>query len=237
MLYNVLLKNGIVYVPTVTRLKTGAYMDSEPVAVVSAADTPGVCRALLEAISRGNVVVPNPTKGNWPPPVLLKYAGAKTWSAFARGASYPSQGILGGRPGPKNKVFAGYGGRRRDQPDGGYPAGGCDEEIGRGVPRCRPFIDWFGRTCRRPPCQGFLAEAEAEAEAEAAVAPAIFPPSAAGAHSWRQRRRWCDGDCVSIGIDLSSKPLLLRGTWLGRKRSLLQRTTRREFASELSCDR
>ena len=32
-------------------------------------------------------MVPNPPKDNWPPPVLLKYTGAKTWSAFKRGAS------------------------------------------------------------------------------------------------------------------------------------------------------
>jgi len=34
MLYNSFLKNGIVYVPTVVKLQTGAYVDVEPVAVV-----------------------------------------------------------------------------------------------------------------------------------------------------------------------------------------------------------
>ena len=87
MLYNCFLKQGTVYVPTVVKMQTGVYSDVEPVAVVSAADTQGLRRAFLEAISRGNCIVANPPKDNWPPPVLLKYSGAKTWSAFARGAS------------------------------------------------------------------------------------------------------------------------------------------------------
>lgn len=87
MLYNCFLKQGIVYVPTVVKMQTGVYSDAEPVAVISAADTQGLRRAFLDAISRGNRVVPNPPKDDWPAPILLKYSGAKTWSAFARGAS------------------------------------------------------------------------------------------------------------------------------------------------------
>lgn len=62
-------------------------MDVDPVAVVPAANADGLRRALLDTIARGNAVVPNPSEDKWPPPVLLKYAGARTWSAFARGAS------------------------------------------------------------------------------------------------------------------------------------------------------
>jgi hypothetical protein len=87
MLYSCYLKNAIVYVPTVAKLKTGAYTDVEPVAVVPASNTEAVYQALFDAIERKNPVVPNPPKDNWPPPILLKYSGAKTWSAFARGAS------------------------------------------------------------------------------------------------------------------------------------------------------
>ncbi len=86
MLYNSFLKNGIVYVPTVVKLQAGAYVDVEPVAVVPVANTDALRRAFLDAISKGNAIVPNPPKDKWPPPVLLKYTGAKTWSAFARGA-------------------------------------------------------------------------------------------------------------------------------------------------------
>ena len=87
MLYNCFLKSGIVYVPTVVQLQTGVYSDVEPVAVVSAANAQGLRRAFLEAIERGNAVVPNPPKDNWPPPVLPKYTGVKTWRAFKRGAA------------------------------------------------------------------------------------------------------------------------------------------------------
>lgn len=81
------LKKGIVYVPTVVELQTGAYLDVEPVAVVPVANVDALRRAYLDAIARKNVIVPNPPKDKWPAPVVPKYAGAKTWSAFARGAS------------------------------------------------------------------------------------------------------------------------------------------------------
>ncbi len=97
MLFHSYLRNAIAYVPTVVKLQTGAYMDVDPVAVVPVANTDGLRRALLDAIARKNAVVPNPPKDDWPPPVLLKYAGAKTWSAFARGASQWSIKEKGGK--------------------------------------------------------------------------------------------------------------------------------------------
>jgi hypothetical protein len=78
MLFSSYLRNGAVYVPTVVKLQTGAYVDVEPVAVTAAADTEGLRRAFLDAIARKNAVVPPPPKDKWPPPVLLKYAGVKT---------------------------------------------------------------------------------------------------------------------------------------------------------------
>jgi len=88
MLFHCYLRNGIVYVPTVAQLQIGgAYWDIEPVAVEPVANTEGLRRAFSDAIARKNAIVPNPPKGNWPPPVLLKYAGVKTWSSFARNAS------------------------------------------------------------------------------------------------------------------------------------------------------
>jgi hypothetical protein len=87
MLFHVYLRNGVVYVPTVAVREGGpVYTDIEPVGVVRVTDTAGLRHALLDAISRGNATVPVP-KGKWPAPVLLKYAGVKTWSMFARNAS------------------------------------------------------------------------------------------------------------------------------------------------------
>jgi hypothetical protein len=62
-------------------------MDVEPVAVEPVANTEGLRRAFAEAMTRKNAFVPNPPRNNWPPPILLKYSGVKTWSAFARNAS------------------------------------------------------------------------------------------------------------------------------------------------------
>lgn len=87
MLFHSYLKNGIVYVPTVAKLTTGAYIDIDPVAVESVANTAGLHRALLEAIARKNAVISPPAKGKWPPPAVLKYAGTKSWPAFARDMS------------------------------------------------------------------------------------------------------------------------------------------------------
>jgi hypothetical protein len=87
MLFHSYMRNGVAYVPTVVKLQTGAYLDIDPVAVVPVANTEGLRRAFLDAIARKNAIVPPPPKDHWPPPVLLKYAGVKTWSAFARDAS------------------------------------------------------------------------------------------------------------------------------------------------------
>jgi hypothetical protein len=87
MLLHCYLRNGVIYVPTVVRLTTGAYMNVEPIAVVPAASTEDLRRAFSDTITRGNKVVPNPPKDEWPPSVLAKYAGVKTWTAFARNTS------------------------------------------------------------------------------------------------------------------------------------------------------
>lgn len=88
MTFNTYLRNGIVYVPTVDHLlKGGAYMDVEPVAVEPVVNTEGLRRAFSETIARKNAFAANPPTNNWPAPILLKYSGCKTWSAFARDAS------------------------------------------------------------------------------------------------------------------------------------------------------
>ncbi len=84
MLYGCYLKNGVVYMPTVG-MRGGAYSDIEPVEVVPVADSAGLRRAFLDVMARKNAAVPL-IKGKWPPPVVLKYAGVKTWSAFAKDA-------------------------------------------------------------------------------------------------------------------------------------------------------
>jgi len=84
--WHVYLKDKVVFVPTTGALDEGVYREIEPVAVVPLTNTEGVRRALRATIERGNPPAPQYSAGNFPPPVLLKYADAKTWSAFARGA-------------------------------------------------------------------------------------------------------------------------------------------------------
>src|SRR5215469_12558126 len=83
MLYKCYLRDGIVYIPTVAR-HGGAYTIMEPVSVVSVTNTLNLRRSLLDAIGRGNAAVPLLTDKR--PPLLPKYAGVKSWSAFASSA-------------------------------------------------------------------------------------------------------------------------------------------------------
>jgi hypothetical protein len=87
MPYNCYLKKRTVYIPTSAKMVTGVYIEIEPVAVVTITDTQGLRRAFLDTMARGNPIVPKPQDDKWPPPVLLKYAGAQSWSAFMNGTA------------------------------------------------------------------------------------------------------------------------------------------------------
>jgi hypothetical protein len=88
MLCHFYLRRGIVYIPTFGKIGKGFYRGVEPVAVVPLSNTDALRWALRETIARGNPSVPDLPGSQWPPPVTLKYAGVKTWSAFERGTSY-----------------------------------------------------------------------------------------------------------------------------------------------------
>jgi hypothetical protein len=82
---HIYFRNYTVYVPTMGKMGKGFYRGVEPVAVVSASNTEALRQALTATIARGNPDVPKLLRREWPPPVLLKYAGVKSWSAFERG--------------------------------------------------------------------------------------------------------------------------------------------------------
>jgi hypothetical protein len=86
MLYQIYLKKGIVYLPTTVNQGT-AHMEVEPVTVVPVADTEGLRRALRNTIPKQNLFVPPSVEDARKPPVMLKYTGDKSWSAFMRGTS------------------------------------------------------------------------------------------------------------------------------------------------------
>lgn len=87
MRWGLYLRRNVVFVPTTGVLAEGPiYRQMEPVEVVPLSNTDGVRRALHSVIERGNPPAPRYSAGKFPPPVLLKYAGVKTWSTFERGA-------------------------------------------------------------------------------------------------------------------------------------------------------
>lgn len=81
---HIYLRNGIVYLPTMGKMDKGFYRGVEPVAVLPASNTEALRHALGETIARGNPKVPMLRRSEWGPPVLLKYAGVKSWSTFER---------------------------------------------------------------------------------------------------------------------------------------------------------
>lgn len=88
--WNIYLRNGIAYVPTVAQAESGGhlgyFMDIEPVIVVPATERETLKRAIIERMIKGNPIVPAPTRDGFPKPILPKYANVKSWSAFENNA-------------------------------------------------------------------------------------------------------------------------------------------------------
>src|SRR5580692_12871879 len=87
MLYKMYLKKSKVYLPTTVNQGIARYRITEPVTVVPVADTVALRRALQATISKPNAFVAPSIEDARKPPVLLKYTGDKSWSAFMRGTS------------------------------------------------------------------------------------------------------------------------------------------------------
>jgi hypothetical protein len=85
MFFHLYLRKGTVFVPTTGLVHRGPYRDMEPVTVVPVSNPEAVRQALHDAISRGNPAAPQYPRDSYPQPVVVKYAGVKSWSAFARG--------------------------------------------------------------------------------------------------------------------------------------------------------
>jgi hypothetical protein len=87
MRLNLYLRNRKVFIPTMGAVHKRLYRDIEPVAVVDVSDAGGIRQALHATVARGNPPTPYYPRGVYPEPVVVKHAGVKTWSAFARGTS------------------------------------------------------------------------------------------------------------------------------------------------------
>jgi hypothetical protein len=67
------------------KMDRGFYRGVEPVTVVPVSSTEALRQTLATTIARGNPDVPTLRRSEWNPPVILKYAGVKSWPAFERG--------------------------------------------------------------------------------------------------------------------------------------------------------
>jgi len=87
MLYKCYLKKGTVYLPTTVNQGIGVYMDVDPVTVVPVIDTERLRQAMRDTIPKENPFRAPTVEDARKPPVILKYTGDKSWSAFMRGTS------------------------------------------------------------------------------------------------------------------------------------------------------
>lgn len=81
------LRKRVVYIPTQGMISKGLYLDIEPVSVVPLSNTDALRAAFADTIARGNPLTPHPQPPEALPPLLPKYAGVKSWSAFSRGTA------------------------------------------------------------------------------------------------------------------------------------------------------
>jgi hypothetical protein len=98
MLYKCYLRKGTVYLPTTVNQGIARYINTDPVTVVPVMDTERLRRAMRETIPKENAFRPPTVEDARKQPVILKYTGDKSWSAFMRGASswsiYEKDGIF-----------------------------------------------------------------------------------------------------------------------------------------------
>jgi len=83
---SIYLRAGRVIIPTLGLAQKGLYRDIEPVTVVEVSETDVLRRAFKETFARGNPPT-GPYPRPYPQPVVVKYAGVKSWGAFVRGTS------------------------------------------------------------------------------------------------------------------------------------------------------
>ena len=83
------VRQKIAYIPVLAKTEAGYHMNVEPVEVVDIDDGHAFALAFKRTISRGNPVIPTPTRATgFPKPVVPKYAKLKSWKEFEHGASY-----------------------------------------------------------------------------------------------------------------------------------------------------
>ena len=80
--WHVYVRGDLVVIPTFSRATAGYFLDTEPVAVSSVRARDEFVRTLDATITTGNPRVPTPTRNCFPKPVVLRYAGVRSWKAL-----------------------------------------------------------------------------------------------------------------------------------------------------------
>lgn len=78
MLWMIILRKKIVYVPTTCRRTAGFFSAQDPVIFTESKNKPEIINGIKEIVAKGNPVIPTPKRSEYSEPVLLKYAAVKT---------------------------------------------------------------------------------------------------------------------------------------------------------------
>lgn len=80
------LRDGTLLIPMVANTTDGFQMECAPVEVLHPSTMESLARALERVLDRGNPLVPSPARQDFPKPVVLEHAKARSWKAFERKA-------------------------------------------------------------------------------------------------------------------------------------------------------
>ena len=69
-------------IPTVAQTEAGYWLDVEPVELACLGDSSTISRAIKSVVARSGMIVPTPSRQNFPKPVVLAYSKTKSLSAF-----------------------------------------------------------------------------------------------------------------------------------------------------------
>jgi hypothetical protein len=77
-------RTGAVLIPSAAKTEAGFWLSVEPVEVAHADDETSILSGVRKIAALGVRSVPTPARDAFPKPIMLKYAGSKTWSAFVK---------------------------------------------------------------------------------------------------------------------------------------------------------
>ena len=77
-------RTGAVLIPCAAKTEAGFWLSVEPVEVAHTDDETSILSGVRKIAAQGVRSVPTPARDAFPKPIMLKYAGSKTWSAFQK---------------------------------------------------------------------------------------------------------------------------------------------------------